>query len=121
MKAIEYLIPPPTAAGPEVIRWRISVMCACMLFGVHVMWACGLLPGLNGFAMAAEVQEIERDVTAIRRELLEARIFDTRVKQCTAESVAARRFYAEKQRDLINGYIDLTGREPALPGCRELI
>jgi hypothetical protein len=37
-----------------VATWRVVVV---MVFGGHVVWACGWLPGIPGFAMAGEVEE----------------------------------------------------------------
>lgn len=123
-KVIPFLIPPANASGPEVVRWRLSISFAMFLVGVHIAWACGLLPGLSGFAQASEVRAVDREVTIIRRELLETRIFDTTVKLCMAMSESrpeVKQFYSQKQRDLLTAYRDLTSRDPRVPDCREVI
>lgn len=44
-------------------RWRL-VVCVGLLAGLfHVAWACGLLPGLPGFAMAGEVDQVKEELT----------------------------------------------------------
>jgi len=45
-----------------VAAWRVVVI---MVGGGHIAWACGWLPGIQGFAMAGEVEGLENKLVAI--------------------------------------------------------
>lgn len=40
------------AAKSPTVAWRLLVT---VIVGVHIAWACSLLPGVRGFALAGEV------------------------------------------------------------------
>lgn len=42
------------AARSPTVAWRLLVT---FVVGVHIAWACSLLPGVRGFALAGEVDE----------------------------------------------------------------
>jgi hypothetical protein len=93
-----------------------------MLLYVHVGIACGYGGrfGIPGFAVASDVARLRQDVTTLRTDTLEQQIFDTRVRQCGANTVEARRFYLEKFQEQLRRYKELTGGEYRAPGCPEL-
>lgn len=41
-----------------VAAWRVAILSILSLFAFHVAWACGWVPGIPGFAMAADVSEL---------------------------------------------------------------
>lgn len=112
---------------------------------VHIMWACGILPGTTGFAFAndvddkiaqavtplhAQIRGIERTVESIRQEqraariaVLEVALFDVRRSQCTAianRNAEAVAFYARKMDETKTEYHVATGREYQPPSCSEI-
>jgi hypothetical protein len=101
--------------GVIVVGWRALLV-------VHIAFACGWLAwtGISGFAYASDVQNVSDDVSAIKVELLEQRIFETRLRQCQSESAEPRTFYREKLQELLRKYRELMAADYALPGCREL-
>lgn len=103
------------AKGAVVVGWR-------MLLVVHILFACGWLAwaGLPGFAYAADVTSVRNDVSSIKVELLESRIFDTRVRQCESTTAEPRTFYREKLQELLRKYRELTAADYRLPSCGEL-
>jgi len=48
------LLPPDI---PRLVRWRLTIALAIAMLFFHVAWACGLVPGVPGFARADEVDE----------------------------------------------------------------
>lgn len=117
-------LPPPDERPAAVKRWRLTVGIWQMLitfFGAfHVAWACSWLPGIPGFAMAADAHEIKQAVDELRQNLLEKAIFDTRILQCTAMEEGNGRVYAEKLRGFLVEYKETTGHDYPLPACDEL-
>jgi hypothetical protein len=124
-------------AAARVVLWAIVVS--------HIAWACGWIPGLQGFAFASEVDDkiaevvrplerqlrgLERDVADVRKEqraarvtALEGLLFETRRAQCSAirdENREAMRFYAQRMDQLRAEYHGTTGREYAPASCSEL-
>lgn len=101
--------------GVVVVGWRALLLA-------HVAFAFGWLAwaGLPGFAYAGDVTSVRNDVSSIKVELLEQRIFDTRVRQCESASAEPRTFYREKLQELLRKYRDLTAADYRLPSCGEL-
>jgi hypothetical protein len=119
-EALRELIPPGI---PPVARWRLMMFAAMVAVAVHITWACGLLPGLPGFAMAADVSQIGRDVTNLREQILTGQIFETRIRQCKAVfegNSDAKHFWSEKLGELQLEYVRLTGQPYPIPQCSEL-
>lgn len=69
-----------------------------------------------------EILPLKAQVQDTRRQILESRLFETRLRQCQAESGEARQFYARKLQDLVAdlGKIDPDARW-RVPDCAELI
>lgn len=114
--ALDFLIPPKDARPEDVRRWRIAIGLSSFVFFFHIATACGLMGslGLSGFALASDVNEI-------KVELLEQRIFEARVRQCTAQSVESRQFYAGKVQELLRKYHETARVQyPQLPTCAEI-
>lgn len=112
---------------------------------LHIMWACGFLPGLQGFALAedvdvkisaaidpikSELRSVDRKVDRVETELLKAKIvtieealYSTRKAQCEAikaENAAAMDFAARKIAELRAAFYGATGREYVMPTCAEV-
>ena len=122
-------------------RWRATMGLITLGLVMHVAWACGLFPGAAGFAMASEVdkvreqvarqiavveqrvQQVDTKVDSLQVELLDQRIFETRVAQCAAlkrnESSVAQ-LYGARVEAMRAKYRALTGREYQLTPCGEL-
>lgn len=124
---LTYFIPPTEANGPEVVRWRIAVSVMMAIFSVHILWACGLLPGLNGFASASvsdDIEGIKEEVRIVRKELLERAIFETRIKHCIAieeRQPRVQQLYQQRLQEKQIRYLELTGAAYPLPSCAELL
>lgn len=123
--ALKEIFPPDV---PPVVRWRLAMFAAALGFIFHIAWACGLLEpmGLQGFARASSVEQVTAEVdgvkgrlASIQTDLLEQRLFDARLKQCTAETSDARQFYARQVESL---YRELYRLNPAtrIPDCSEI-
>lgn len=97
------------------------MFAAAALFGLHVIWACGGFErlGLGGFAYAGDVDKLRGEVMSIKVELVEQRIFESRVRQCESDSGASR-FYRGQLQELMRKYRELTGSDYELPACDEL-
>lgn len=58
------LIPPGVEEG--VLRWRLmmagTMVAIAATLGLHVAWACGLVPGIDGFALAADVEQAQTQI-----------------------------------------------------------
>lgn len=103
------------AKGAVVVGWRALLV-------LHIAVACGWMAwaGMPGFAYASDVTSVRNDVSSIKVELLEQRIFDTRLRQCESTSAEPRTFYREKLQELMRKYRELTAADYRLPGCEEL-
>lgn len=93
---------------------------------VQVCWMCLLVTGglalfsVRTFADNNKVEAVQKDVSSLKAEFLEQRIFETRLRQCTAESTEARQFYGEKVSELLVRYRNSTGTSYQLPNCDEV-
>lgn len=50
--ALLEILPPDL---PRLVRWRLTISLAIAMLGFHVLWACGMVPGVPGFARADEL------------------------------------------------------------------
>lgn len=116
-----------------------------LIVTLHIAWACGWIPGMQGFAFASdvddkiseaiapikdEVREIDRKLTRVEREVIAARIatlekslFDLRKAQCTAisrENPEAVEFYGRQMQEVRSQYYSATSREYQAPTCAEV-
>lgn len=70
--------------------YRVSNFAVVMLLVLHVLWACGFLPGLQGFALAAETDKIRGKVDTILMLSLEDRMRGLSEELCKADPIARR-------------------------------
>lgn len=116
---VEALFPPDIK---PVARWRLVVFAVLVMMMIHIAWACGWLDYLHlgkGFAYADDVKDAQSEVTSIKLELIEQRLFETRIRFCKADE-GSRRIYTEKIRDLMGKYQSITRLQYQLPDCKEL-
>lgn len=60
-KLLEYLLAPFTTEQ----RWRLVVGFVIAAFMFHIAWACGRIPGLDGFASAQSVEQQKASLTQV--------------------------------------------------------
>lgn len=105
-------------------RWKMfaGVVGAWVVILSMVTASFGVFPAVyEGFAKAADQRATQSDVTAIRVEQLEARIFSLRKDMCVSiEAGKGGGVYWEQLKPLLRLYYDLTGQTYQLPECREL-
>lgn len=109
----EFFIPPVDDDPENMRRHRIALSLAVIALSSSTIAAFGLFPGFSGFAYATTVTEIKVD-------LLEQRIFDNRIRQCTAATPEGRQFYGQKVRELMLKYQAATHETYPLPSCDEI-
>jgi hypothetical protein len=125
LEAVTSIVPPVDDNPLRQRKWRLSIalwqigLTAFVTF--HVAWACNWLPGIGGFAMAADVEKLQRDVHTIIVAQVRGDLFAVRVKQCEAmKEGRPTAVYAEKLQDLLAIYEDATGGTYRLPLCQEM-
>lgn len=115
LKALfEFFIPPLNQDPETTRRWKIAIGFAvlCLSIATLVSWGIFQPFGHQGFAYSA-------DVKSIKVELLEQRIFDARLRQCSAASQESRQFYAAKVQELLSKFRETEGQY-RLPSCEEV-
>lgn len=112
---------PPRFKKERTELWAWLVTLGLIMSGLHILIACGLVPGFSGFALASDVTTIQTAVSSTRQESLEGRAFELRVKQCEAiESGKSPQAFTVQLQDLLRKYYDLTKQRMELPTCQEL-
>jgi len=112
---VSFDITPAQARVVGRVAWRMAI-------AAHIAIACGWATsfGISGFASASEVDVLRKSMSTIASELLDQRILDTRLKQCTATSPEAKRLYTEKMQELLSRYQETMRRDYRLPSCDEV-
>lgn len=101
-----------------VVRTLLDIFLVLAILAAYGFFSIG---GFHGFAQATDVMELRQAQNKAAVEILEQRIFETRVRQCQAGTEEARRFYSEKLQELLSKFRDLThGEYGRMPDCREL-
>jgi hypothetical protein len=110
----EFLIPPKDDSPENIRRWRIAIGLISSISCLHLLSAAGTFEiiGFSGFARAS-------DVVAINAEIQEARIFEARLRQCTASTQESRQFYAKQVQELL-GRVNWSKGHYRLPACDEI-
>ena len=98
--ALLELFPPDV---PRLLRWRLMVSAVCAGMVVHILAACGLMPGFTGFVLAEDVdQKIEDAMEPVRAQLgqITTQIAeqDDVLKAIRLDQLAARLRELQKQR-----------------------
>lgn len=115
LKALfEFFIPPVNDDPESHRRWRIALGFAVFCLSCATLVSYGIFSpfGHQGFAYST-------DVKSIKVELLEQRIFDARLRQCSATSQESRQFYAGKVQELLSKFRETEGQY-RLPSCEEV-
>lgn len=111
---LEELFPPGIK---PVQRWRIMVFAALLGLTVHVAWACGLIPGLHGFALADDVEKISGNVDTILLLSMENTIRGLAEELCRTKNVSSRHIFQEQIDRLQLQHHDMTGAYYPTSGC----
>lgn len=133
------LFPPDV---PRVVRWRLMMALTMAFMIFHVAWACGLLPGFEGFARANEVddkindklQPIYGQLGAITSQLSESQKVQNRIlqSQIAAQLRDLHRLKCSTQDDDVRSRMErdieeaqqeyrvLSGERYPLPACKDL-
>jgi hypothetical protein len=64
--------------------------------------------------------ELKQKVSRIERSLLEQRILDAKIQQCTASTVESRQFFQARLQELMTDYQSLVGIPYQMPDCEAL-
>lgn len=110
----------------RVRRWRwmvfYSITGISSALIMHIALVCGYLPMFfPGFALASDQRATQSQVTAIRIEQLEARLFNLRKGQCDAiREGKSGLAYGQQIQPLARLYRELTGDTYRLAECSEL-
>lgn len=127
------------ASRAKLRRWRLTVGAFIIAASVHILWACGLLPNLSGFAIASDMDKlrndtaqqirrlegniitVDRKVDAVLQMMIESRIRALVDEVCAADSDRLRTALMaeldglQAQHKTISGDIYRTSRCPDAP------
>lgn len=119
MSLMKELFPPDV---PPIARWRLAHFALGVIMTVFMMWALGLFAaiGFPGFAKAADIQSVQRDVKEINLSLLEQRIYEAQRLQCSASNAEAQKFYDGQVKKMHREYREASGILLPVPDCRHL-
>lgn len=111
------------------LQRRIMVQSlVALLFLFHVLWACGWLPGISGFALASDTAQVQEDIkdlrrtiqegfNAIRKEQIQERLSSLQALRCTATDAQLRQEYINRIQDLQSRHRDAFGYTYPLEPC----
>lgn len=114
---IEQLFPPDV---PPIARWRLMVFAAFVVIFFHIGWACGLFKTIGlgqGFAMAADVRDIEKSTKDVSVRLLSQDLFEAKSSECEATNLNARYFFQRRVLALSREYYEATRTAAIIPPC----
>lgn len=123
------LVPPHDAEGPTVYRWRLAVAVMTMSNAFGVVGLTVLCFGtapifFHGFAKVDDVASVKAQFSTIQTNQIDAKILDTRTRQCLAiasKNGSALQFATARLQDELSEYETLSGgRRYRLPACEEL-
>lgn len=61
-KMIDQVVPPM----PPNLRWRVLITFMVIMLIANALWAWGWVPGLQGYAQSAQVQELQHQLTTVQ-------------------------------------------------------
>lgn len=125
---VRSIVPPRRDADENAHQgWRWAVFYVVLAIGavmtVHIMWACGMLPWVAGFANASDLVRLDQRAKRIEIRLVSADLYEARKEQCLAieeKDGAAKPGPLRRRDSLIADYESLTGLEYRLPDCEEM-
>jgi hypothetical protein len=115
------LVPPKPGDSDGHYRWQWAVFLKIWALIVFVIWSIGGLAGLglDGFARASDVANLQQEVRDARVTALGAQMFDLRIKQCQ-NTGPLRQVLAEQLVRLNREYREITGDWYELQPCSDL-
>lgn len=86
---VRSIVPPKRSADEDTHQaWRWAVFYVVLAIGsvltVHILWACGVLPWVAGFANAADLARLDARAKRIEVRMISAELYDARREQCAA-------------------------------------
>lgn len=110
-------------------QWRLFVLAMLAFFGFHIMWACGRIPGLEGFAsaqalvtQASTLQTLEQQQNTILVRMIITDIESSRESQCkavNAKNGAASDAWRARLEVALSEYRTTTRQDYRLRNCSE--
>lgn len=98
-------------------KWRLTISVGIITLFAHVAWSCGMIPGVSGFAMANEQEEIKHTIIRIELKLLDRDIIDAVRQRCLATN---KTFFADRVHELTRQWYFLTKVVYIVPNCTDL-
>lgn len=98
-------------------KWRLTISLVMLYLVSHAFWACGLVPGTSGFALASDQQALSSQVTSVRIQLLDRDILETKKEQCGQPN---KTFFTKRLKELEAEWYRLTNRPYIMPECEDL-
>ena len=126
---VKAVLPPEEEDMHAVRRWRLNhsmlLIFVGTAMGVHILWACGFIPGVPGFARSDELHSVVDAVTEAKLMLIDQAVIEARRNQCEFRkegNVAAQEFAAARVRELVHRWNDMEpDNKYHLPSCDESI
>jgi hypothetical protein len=128
---VRSIVPPKRTADEDTRQaWRWAVFYVVLAIGsvltVHILWACGMLPWVAGFANAADLARLDARAKRIEVRLISAELYDARREQCAAldgidggDMEAIRPGALRRLNALMADYEEMTGLTYRIAGCDE--
>lgn len=91
----------------------------CCFVVLHIAWAYGLLPGMKGFAMAEDVEQVIAKLDLSLKLQVEGRLRALKQEKCLAKSDSLRDALQAEIDELQHDHKRLDGSYYTLPSCRE--
>lgn len=114
------------SALPPGVRQTVQLWVVSIILAFHVLWACGWIPGMPGFALDTDISEVKvelRDLTLELRQqrvdYLEERILTAYAEHCRADELSLKQIHQRRLQRLLRLYQDVTGRAYPLQRCAE--
>ena len=141
-----WLLPPLPGASPEIVHqfhWRVVIVTAgnSIVTGAFLAVSFGAVPFISGgFAARDDLDKAKATITQsldfqsgqwreVRRAQVDSKIFDIRVRQCSAIKARDRgqegadlvvQFATERLQEQLQAYWDLTRMRYRVPDCSEV-
>ena len=121
----------------------LLILLAVLAFTFHVAWACGFVPGVDGFAREHYVQQVadqiaraaaegakedalqyiaqvEGSIKNLHTEILEERIQNLQLERCRADNEQLREQYAARVNRNMSKYRVLNGYYYNITACQDM-
>jgi hypothetical protein len=71
-------------------------------------------------SVSTQIQGVKEQIAQLEASAIQDRIFDARVRGCSASSSESRRFFAQRVSSLSDKYSEIQGRRPVIPSCEDV-